>query len=92
MNIENVFYKGTRYQGYDESELKELGVPDDVILVAKNRQIFDHVQNERKNAYVKESDPIFIEWQYDQTEEKEKAWRDKVAEIKARYPLPEDAA
>ncbi|WP_158161249.1 hypothetical protein [Grimontia hollisae] len=43
----------------------------------------------RKAAYVTESDPLYMEWQFDKTPEKEHAWRDKVAEIKARYPLPE---
>jgi hypothetical protein len=38
---------------------------------------------------VTEADPLFLEWQYDETPEKEKAWRDKVAEIKALYPLPD---
>lgn len=42
----------------------------------------------RSSAYRLESDPLFIEWQYDQTPESEKVWRDKVAEIKDRYPLP----
>ncbi|MFA0670103.1 hypothetical protein AB4584_12850 [Vibrio splendidus] len=41
----------------------------------------------RKRAYKLESDPLFIEWQFDQTLEKEKQWRDKVIEIKALYPL-----
>ncbi len=45
----------------------------------------------RKKAYVSESDPLYMEWQYDQTPGKEQAWRDKVAEIKARYPLPSEA-
>ena len=43
----------------------------------------------RRTLYVTEADPLFLEWQYDETPEKEKAWRDKVAEIKALYPLPE---
>ncbi|KZN12595.1 hypothetical protein [Marinomonas sp. TW1] len=42
----------------------------------------------RKNVYKSEADPLYMEWQYDQTDEAEQAWRDKVAEIKARYPLP----
>ncbi len=42
----------------------------------------------RRLAYRIDSDPLYMEWQYDQTEAKEKAWRAKVAEIKARYPLP----
>ncbi|MCF6435239.1 hypothetical protein [Pseudoalteromonas sp. MMG022] len=42
----------------------------------------------RKIAYQSESDPLFIEWQYDQTDVAKQAWLDKVAQIKARYPLP----
>lgn len=42
----------------------------------------------RSAAYRRESDPLYLEWQYDQTPEAEQVWRDKVAEIKARYPLP----
>lgn len=41
----------------------------------------------RQSAYKLESDPLYMEWQYDQTAESEKDWRDKVTEIKLRYPL-----
>ncbi|MGZ0718647.1 hypothetical protein [Pseudomonas palleroniana] len=44
----------------------------------------------RRAAYVNEADPMYLEWQYDGTTEKEKEWRAKIAEIKARFPLPED--
>lgn len=44
----------------------------------------------RRAAYAREADPMYLEWQYDGTDEKEKHWRAKVAEIKARFPLPED--
>jgi hypothetical protein len=43
---------------------------------------------QREAAYKTESDPLYMEWQYDQTEEAKQKWRDKVAEIKERYPLP----
>ncbi|MBJ2244234.1 MULTISPECIES: hypothetical protein [Pseudomonas] len=43
----------------------------------------------RRALYEIQADPLFLEWQYDETPEKEKAWRDKVAEIKALYPLPD---
>ncbi|WP_439854601.1 hypothetical protein [Pseudomonas yamanorum] len=43
----------------------------------------------RRTLYETQADPLFLEWQYDETPEKEKAWRDKVAEIKALYPLPD---
>jgi len=50
----------------------------------------DEVINVRSKAYKTQSDPLYMEWQFDKTAEKEKIWRDKVAEIKARYPLPAD--
>jgi hypothetical protein len=44
----------------------------------------------RRAAYVSEADPLYLEWQYDGTVEKEKDWRAKVAEIKVRFPLMEN--
>ncbi|WP_417709620.1 hypothetical protein [Pseudoalteromonas umbrosa] len=53
---------------------------------------FEYSQGEaleaRRTAYLVESDPLFMEWQYDQTDASKQAWQDKVAEIKARYPFP----
>ena len=46
------------------------------------------VSNLRHEAYKREADALFIEWQFDQTPEAEQAWRAKVEEIKARYPKP----
>jgi len=40
----------------------------------------------RHAAYVAESDPLFFKWQRGETTEQ--VWRDKVAEIQARYPDP----
>lgn len=48
----------------------------------------DQAKAARLNAYRVESDPIFMEWQFDQSEEKEQQWRASVEAIKARYPLP----
>lgn len=42
----------------------------------------------RKIAYKEESDPLFMEWQFDQTADSEQVWREKVSEIKLRHPLP----
>jgi hypothetical protein len=50
--------------------------------------LLSSVLNEREAAYKTESDPLYMEWQYDGTAEAEQKWRDKVAEIKERYPLP----
>lgn len=40
----------------------------------------------RVHAYKEESDPLYMEWQFDKSEEKEMVWRNKVLEIKTRYP------
>lgn len=44
------------------------------------------VKDARRNAYQTEADPIFFQWQ--RGENTEQAWKDKVAEIQARYPEP----
>lgn len=41
-------------------------------------------QDARSNAYRNESDPLFFKWQRGEGTEQE--WKDKVAEIQARYP------
>ncbi|TPA69929.1 hypothetical protein [Vibrio parahaemolyticus] len=80
---------GVNYFGISESVAISKG-----LLVeyeqGKQAQLLKLAQDNRKYAYVLESDPLYMEWQYDQTPEKEQAWRDKVAEIKARYPLPSE--
>lgn len=50
-------------------------------------QILEGIINQRKAAYKTESDPFYMEWQFDQTTESEQVWRDRVMEVKARYPL-----
>jgi len=40
----------------------------------------------RRAAYEAESDPLFFKWQRGEGTEQE--WRDKIAEIQARYPAP----
>ncbi|NCE87584.1 hypothetical protein [Pseudomonas sp. Q1] len=69
--------------GLDETRAEEL------CQQAENSAKLDVVISARRTLYETEADPLFLEWQYDETPEKEKAWRDKVAEIKALYPLPE---
>lgn len=44
------------------------------------------VENNRKNAYRNEADPLFLKWQRGDATEQE--WLDKIAEIKERYPKP----
>ncbi|HEA19078.1 MAG TPA: hypothetical protein ENH88_22040 [Pseudoalteromonas prydzensis] len=49
------------------------------------------VLSERLAAYKAESDPLYMEAQFDGTPESLQKWRDKVTEIKVRYPLPDNA-
>ena len=41
----------------------------------------------RRSRYLVESDPLYMEWQYDQTPGSEQSWRDAVAQIKLDIPL-----
>ncbi|WP_242533476.1 hypothetical protein [Vibrio alginolyticus] len=96
--INQVVHNGKKYFGVpltgvvviDDKEIS-LGIPEEVLLAAYEKQQEKETINLRLSAYKSESDPLYMEWQYDQTAEKEQAWRDKVAEIKARYPLPGEA-
>ncbi|WP_211233683.1 hypothetical protein [Zooshikella ganghwensis] len=71
--------------------LKACGVdvPDNQILLSYS---IEEATEGRRQAYSRESDPLYLEWQYDKTSEKELTWRNKVAEIKARYPFPAKSA
>lgn len=77
-------YGGKSYISYLEHDLLLEGVPQSEI----DKEKVKHILAVRQKAYKSEADPLYMEWQYDQTQEAEKAWRDKVTEIKTRYPLP----
>lgn len=47
----------------------------------------DAVNEFRRSAYQLESDPIFFQWQRG-VSYTEQDWKDKVAEIDARFPYP----
>lgn len=83
---------GKQYSNFDLEGLRGLvsqgvlsqGEADN--LVKSNKKM--EIEQLRKAAYSAESDPLYMEWQFDKTAESENAWRDKVTEIKDRYPLP----
>lgn len=50
----------------------------------------EEVKTLRASAYKTESDSLFMEWQFDQTEEKRQQWISSVEAIKQRYPLPKE--
>jgi len=50
--------------------------------------IEDQVRLARSAAYTAEADPIFFKWQRGEATEQE--WLDKIEEIRARYPYPDE--
>ena len=83
-------YKGINHTNLSVGYMKELGMDDEQIESVLNQAEFeknDSVIREKqrlKSLYEKESDHLFLEAQYDGTEESMQIWRDKVTEIKSR--------
>ncbi|MEQ3513666.1 hypothetical protein ABMY35_10050 [Pseudoalteromonas sp. BZB3] len=86
-------YKGASHSNTSAEYMQSLGMDQEQIDSVLNQQQFELGQNaeKRKAAYIAESDPLFMEAQFDGTAQSQQKWQDKVAEIKARYPLPENA-
>ena len=83
-------YDGETHDNYDPAFMAELGIGEEVIaslLAQRDYELTDGQLARRQRAYAAESDHLFLEWQYDKTAASEQAWRDKVAEIKLRYPV-----
>lgn len=87
-------YDGETHDNYDPAFMAELGMSEEVVdsvLAQHNYELTEQQLARRQRAYVAESDHLFLEWQYDKTPAAEQAWRDKVAEIKLRYPVARGA-
>ena len=87
-------YDGATHDNYDPAFMAELGMSEEVIasvLAQHNYELTEGQRSRRQRAYVAESDPLFLVWQYDKTPTAEQAWRDKVTEIKLRYPVARGA-
>ncbi|ATC86172.1 hypothetical protein [Pseudoalteromonas arctica] len=87
-------YNDVSHNNTSAEYMQNLGMDQEQIESVLNQQQFELSQNleKRQAAYTKESDPLYMEAQFDGTPESLQKWRDKVAEIKARYPLPESTA
>ena len=86
----NYIFKGKTHTDTSNDYMLEIGMNAEQIesvLNQKNYEEGEGVITKRKEAYARESDALFLEWQYDKTDESEKVWRDKVAEIKLRFPI-----
>lgn len=86
--LKSISFGGQTYYNITTSQAIELGIPADVAALAEKEQAIFDVEAERRRAYKEESDPLFMEWQFDGTPESESKWRDKVSEIKVRIPFP----
>jgi hypothetical protein len=82
----NYIFNGDTHTDVSNQYMLSIGMDDEQMASVIQQKEFETSQchHLRKAAYAKESDPMFIE--YDQTTGKELAWRNKVAEIKQRYP------
>ena len=87
-------YDGETHDNYDPAFMAELGMSEEVIDSVLAQHNYERTEGQlarRQRAYVAESDPLFLEWQHDKTPAAEQTWRDKVAEIKLRYPVARGA-
>ena len=83
-------YDGETHDNYDPAFMAELGMSEEVIASVTAQRDWDATEGQlarRKRRYETESDPLYLEGQYDKTPESEQVWRDKVAGIKLRYPV-----
>ena len=87
-------HNNVEFINYDinSKEFIDLEIPESVKATAIQKANFDLVTKKRQAAYKAESDPLYMEAQFDGTPESHQKWQDKVAEIKARYPLPQSTA
>jgi hypothetical protein len=89
LNQYSYTFKGEKHTDTSAEYFASLNMSDEQIesVLAQEKFELNQNKNKRKLAYNSESDPLYMEWQFDQTAESEETWRNKVAEIKARYPL-----
>ncbi|MBJ2148244.1 hypothetical protein JC606_17950 [Vibrio sp. IB15] len=91
--IKKLNYNNVLYTEWRKEDLLSAGVPLEVVDSAIVEQQRVEIEISRRNAYLKESDPLYIEWQYElsvdnsESEKFKQAWLLKVQQIKNRYPL-----
>lgn len=80
-------HAGVTHTDISRAYMEQQGMNTEQIESVLSQYEFEatRVAKQRQEAYRLESDPLFMEWQFDQTPETEQAWRDKVVEIKQRF-------
>lgn len=86
----NYIFKGVTHADCSIEYMQGIGMDKEQIDSVLAQKEFESGQwvEKRHAAYREEADPLYIEWQYDQEPEQEQIWRDKVLEIKQRFPKP----
>lgn len=84
----NYIFNGTTHTDCSIEYMQGIGMDKEQIDSVLAQKEFESGQwvEKRQAAYREEADPLYIEWQYDQEPAQEQIWRDKVAEIKQRFP------
>ena len=62
-------------------------IPPEQVEQEEKEAELQQVENNRRNAYQKEADPLNMKWQRGEVEKQ--VWLDKIEEIKERFPKPE---
>ena len=86
----NYIFEGKTHTDTSNDYMLKIGMDTEQIesvLRQKEYEEGDGAIAKRRAAYTQESDPLFLEWQYDKTPATEAKWRSKVLEIKSRYPV-----
>ena len=82
-------HNGTTHTDVSKAYMEKQGLDDDAIEGVLTQKTYEEseqlTRDNRSEAYKRESDPLFIEANFDNDEVKFELWRDKVKEIKARY-------
>ncbi|KAF7770047.1 hypothetical protein PCIT_a2996 [Pseudoalteromonas citrea] len=63
------------------------GIEGNTVAEAIEQYQNNQVKLQRKAAYKEESDPLYMEFLFDESVLKKQQWKDKVTEIKQRFPL-----
>lgn len=90
MKSYSYIFEGVSHTDCSIEYMQQIGMDKEQIDSVLNDREYEQGRwaERRAAAYRAESDPLYLEWQHDQEEGQEQIWRDKVAEIKARYPKP----
>lgn len=81
-------YEGSYHTDTSIDYLQSLGCSEETITAILDMKTVHDTQwiELRAAAYKRHSDPLFIEWQYDEDPAKGELWRAEVLRIKEKYP------